>query len=150
MEYGVIYDPAKDEMYAARRGGGAFCNGIPISVSGNDADHGIFLVGASPYYTELAEPTFRVARRLFDHCADFRRCGSAALDLCYVARGRGEMFFECKLSPWDYAAGSLLVEEAGGFTSDMEGKPLPITATSSVWACNQTCRHMLELVKGEL
>ena len=137
VEYGVVYDPAKEELFSARRGGGAFLNGQPISASGRDLAHGLVIVGSSVYYRELAAPTFRTLEFLFDRAMDFRRLGSAALDLCYIACGRAEMFYEYRLSPWDYAAGSLIVEEAGGCTADMTGEALPIVLPSSVWASNR-------------
>lgn len=144
VEYAVVYDPAKEELFSAKRGGGAFLNGRPIAASGRDVAHGLVIVGSSVYYRELAAPTFRTLAFLFDRAMDFRRLGSAALDLCYVACGRAEMFYEYRLSPWDYAAGSLIVEEAGGCTADMGGRPLPITAPSGVWASNRPCRGVLE------
>jgi len=148
VEYGVVYDPAKEELFSARRGGGAFLNGRPISVSDRDLAHGIVLMGTSLYHREAyTDQTFRALRYLFDRSMDFRRVGAAALDLCYIACGRGEVFYEYRLSPWDYAAGSLIVEEAGGCTADMDGRPLPIIAPSSVWASNRPCHCVLEEVK---
>ena len=149
VEYAVVFDPEKGELFSARRGGGAFLNGRPITVSGRDLAHGLVIVGTTPYMREVyEEDTFRALRWLFGRSMDFRRFGAAALDLCYVACGRGEVFFEHRLSPWDYAAGSLIVEEAGGFAADMAGSPLPVTAPSGVWASNARCRPVLaELVK---
>ena len=149
VECAAVYDPAKDELFSARRGGGAFLNGRPIAVSDRDLAHGLVLAGTSLYCREAwTDATFRTLRFLFDRSMDFRRLGAAALDLCYVACGRGEVFFEYRLSPWDYAAGSLIVEEAGGFAADMAGSPLPVTAPSGVWASNARCRPVLaELVK---
>ena len=149
VEYAVVCDPAKGELFSARRGGGAFLNGRPISVSRRGLDHGLVLMGTALYHRETwTDETFRVLRTLFDRSMDFRRFGAAALDLCYIACGRGEVFFEFHLSPWDYAAGSLIVEEAGGWTATMEGAPLPITTPSGVWASNALCRPVLkELVK---
>ena len=147
VEYAVVYDPEKEELFTARRGGGAFLNGQPIAVSGRDLAHGLVLAGSTPYMQEVyGEDTFRTLRWLFQRSMDFRRFGSAALDLCWVACGRGEVFFEYRLSPWDYAAGCLIVEEAGGFTSAMDGSPLPIISPSGVWASNALCRGVL----GEL
>ncbi len=145
VRYGVVYDPAKGEMFSASRGGGAFLNGRPIAASDRDLSHGIVIVGTALYHRETyTDQTFRVMRHLFDRSMDFRRFGAAALDLCYVACGRAEVMFEYHLSPWDYAAGSLVLEEAGGRTAAMTGAPLPITAPSSVWGSNAACWPELE------
>ena len=80
--------------------------------------------------------------------ADVRRCGSAALDLAYTAAGRNDAFFECRLSPWDYAAGALLVTEAGGVISDMQGNEATLEKPISVIAANGKCYgRLLETVK---
>ena len=132
VEYGVVYDLYKDELFSARRGGGAFLNGSPIHVSTRPLSQGVFGMGTAIYKREYLEPTMRLTEQLFRRSCDFRRLGSAALDLCNVACGRTEVFFEYSLCPWDYAAGSLLVCEAGGRICTLEGKPLPIVA----WASN--------------
>ena len=136
LEYGVVYDPYKNEMFSARRGGGAFLNGAPIRVSDRPLDQGIFAMGTALYRPEYFQRTMRLTEQLFRRSCDFRRLGSAALDLCNVACGRTEVFFEYSLCPWDYAAGSLLVCEAGGRICTLEGKPLPIVERSSAWASN--------------
>jgi myo-inositol-1(or 4)-monophosphatase len=120
-QVGVVYNPYADEMFTAERGEGAFLNGRPISVSQRGLADSIVLFGSSPYYPELAGESFALARKLFDLSCDIRRTGSAALDLCYIASGRCDLFFELKLSPWDYAAGSLIVTEAGGVCRSFDG-----------------------------
>ena len=120
---GVIYDPFADELFSARAGEGALCNGRPIHVSeGVPLADGLISVGTSPYERELADANFALFRRLYERCADLRRSGSAALDLAYVAAGRTEGYLERNLKPWDYAAGILLVKEAGGRVSDFAGR----------------------------
>ena len=143
VEYGVVYDLYKDELFSARRGGGAFLNGSPIHVSTRPLSQGVFGMGTAIYKREYLEPTMRLTEQLFRRSCDFRRLGSAALDLCNVACGRTEVFFEYSLCPWDYAAGSLLVEEAGGAVCTLEGGPLPVTALSSAWASNQINKDIL-------
>ena len=136
VEYAVVLDPYRDELFTARRGSGAFLNSAPIRVSGKPLAEGIFLMGTAIYRRAYLEPTMRLTTQLFSRSCDFRRLGSAALDLCYVACGRGELFFEYSLCPWDLAAGSLLVEEAGGVVSTLEGAPLPLDRRCSIWASN--------------
>ena len=146
VEYGVVYDPYKNEMFSAKRGGGAFLNGAPIHVSDKPLAEGIFAMGTALYRPELFPPTLRMIEQLFARSCDFRRMGAAALDLCAVACGRVEAFFEYSLCPWDYAAGSLLITEAGGAICTLEGEALPVVRRCSVWASNQVNREVL----GEL
>lgn len=111
---GLIYDPYHDEMFTALKGRGARLNGAPIRVSAVPFERAMVAVGTSPYYAELSRRTLDIACDFLQQAGDLRRIGSAALDLCDVACGRTDVFFELRLSPWDYAAGSLIVAEAGG------------------------------------
>ena len=143
--FGAVYNPYLDEMFYAERGHGAYKNGKPISISKREVHEGVFSFGSSPYYKdELGKKSFELAYKLFSETADIRRLASAALDLCYVACGRLDMFFEMRLSPWDYAAGMLIVTEAGGIISDMQGKPLKLTEPCSVIASNTACYSRLK------
>ena len=144
VEYGVVYDPFRNELFSARRGGGAFRNGQPIHVSSRPLSEGVFGMGTAIYRREYLEPTMRLTEQLFRRSCDFRRMGAAALDLCNVACGRTELFFEYSLCPWDYAAGSLLVTEAGGMACTLEGAPLPITERCSVWVSNRVNHPILQ------
>lgn len=123
MEYGCVYNPFREELYRAERGRGAFLNGerIHVSTAGTLA-HSVVVVGTAPWDKSRADQVFRTIEEIFQSCEDIRRTGSAALDCCSVACGRAEGFFEYDLKPWDYAAGSLLVEEAGGRFTDLEGR----------------------------
>ncbi|MGB7296399.1 MAG: inositol monophosphatase family protein [Candidatus Aminicenantales bacterium] len=119
---GVVYDPMREEIFNAVKGEGAWLNGRKISVSAvDDLDRSLLATGF-PY--DLREsPVNNIVH--FNHfltrAQAVRRCGSAALDLCYVACGRFDGFWELKLKPWDQAAGALIVEEAGGCVTDFEG-----------------------------
>lgn len=137
VEYGVVYDPYKDEIFSAKRGGGAFLNGRPIHVSERPLDQGVFGMGTAIYDRQFIAPTMRVTEQLFRRSCDFRRLGAAALDLCDVACGRLDLFFEYSLSPWDHAAGGLILIEAGGVLSTLEGRPMDYTRRCSVWASNR-------------
>ena len=136
-ELGVVYNPYTDEMFYAQRGQGAFCNGKRLHVSNEPLENGIVVFGTAPYHEELKEKTFQLAYDYFKNALDIRRSGSAALDLCTIAAGRAELFFELILSPWDYAAGALIVTEAGGLVSDYNGHPLVYDRSCSVLARNQ-------------
>ena len=135
-ELGVIYNPYSDEMFSAMRDDGAFCNGKRLHVSSEPLENALVIFGTSPYREDLTDRTFNLACAYFKKAVDVRRSGSAALDMCAVAAGRAELFFELSLSPWDYAAGALIVKEAGGLVSDIDGEELAYDRQSSVVARN--------------
>ena len=137
VEYGVVYDPYKDEIFSAKRDGGAFLNGRPVHVSERPLDQGVFGMGTAIYDRQFIAPTMRLTEQLFRRSCDFRRLGAAALDLCDVACGRLDLFFEYSLCPWDHAAGGLILIEAGGVLSTLEGRPMDYTRRCSVWASNR-------------
>lgn len=144
VEYAVVYDPFADELFSAQKDCGAFCNGLPIRVSDKDVAHAVFLCGSTIYDRSLTERSFSLMRQLYEKGLDFRRFGAAALDLCQVAAGRVELFYECRLSPWDYAAGSLIVAEAGGTVTTLADTPLDVLHPSSVFAANAKCHGVLK------
>lgn len=133
-QLGVVYNPYADELFTAIRGEGAWLNGGKISVSTATLANGLVIFGTSPYDESLSQRSFELAYAYFKKAMDVRRSGSAALDLCAVASGRAELFFELQLAPWDHAAGGLIVQEAGGVLSDVQGNPLPYDRPSSVVA----------------
>ena len=143
-ELGVIYNPYADEMFLAERGQGAFCNGRRLHVSEDPVENGIVVFGTAPYREELAERTFKLAYAYFKKALDVRRSGSAALDLCTVAAGRAALFFELFLSPWDFAAGALIVTEAGGIVTDCDGRPIAYDRPCSVVARNRAAVPLTE------
>ncbi len=132
MEFGVVYNPYDGELYSAQRGRGAERNGVPIQCQDHPLDHSLLIFGTALYYRELVPETLRLFNAAFPLVQDIRRFGSAALDLCYLAAGKAGAFFECRLSPWDYAAGSLIAEEAGCVVTQIDGAPLDLLAKSSV------------------
>ncbi len=144
VQYAVVLDPYRKELFTAKLGCGAYMNGKPIHVSDLPLSKGIFGMGTAPYNKELHPKTMELAKQLLERSCDFRRMGAAALDLCAVACGRLDAFFECVLSPWDYAAGSLLITEAGGFVSTLEGDEIPVTKKCSMWAANRVNAEVLK------
>ncbi|MCD8106694.1 MAG: inositol monophosphatase [Oscillospiraceae bacterium] len=125
--YGAVYDPAANEFFEAKAGEGAYLNGKPIHVSDAPLKNSIVLFGTAPYNPELGDLTFSLVRRIFGKCQDVRRMGSAALDICHVACGRAGLYFEATLSPWDYAAASLILRESGGSFVDFSGKEIALS-----------------------
>ncbi len=138
MEYAAVYNPFLDELFTARRGGGAYLNGKPLHVTTPCLENSLVLFGSAIYYRETVPATLRFVQELFPRVLDFRRGGSAALDLCYLAAGKADLFFECCLQPWDYAAGSLILQEAGGIVTSLHGTPLRFFERCSVAAGNPT------------
>ena len=133
---GVVYNPYLDEVFHAIKGKGAFCNGKKISVSSQPMSNALVLFGTSPYDKKLFGKTIEILSGYFEQALDIRRSGSAALDLCSVACGRAELYFELQVSPWDFAAGKLLVEEAGGVVTALDGTPLSFEGKTSILAKN--------------
>ncbi|BCJ86723.1 inositol monophosphatase family protein [Effusibacillus dendaii] len=121
---GVIYDPFRDEMFSAKRNGGATLNGEPIAVSDEETLDVSLLATGFPGDKQWARAVnLRGINALSPVCRNIRAAGSAALHLAYVASGRLSGFWEIDLNAWDLAAGSLLVQEAGGMVTDTEGEP---------------------------
>lgn len=131
---GVICNPYQNELYHAVKGKGAYLNGTRIFASERTLEEGFILFGTAPYHADLTRQSFEVAYHYMSRAQDLRRSGSAALDLCAVASGKAEFFFELSLCPWDYAAGALLVEEAGGIVSNLQGDPVTYDKKQTVTA----------------
>ena len=133
--FGAIYDPYLDELFTAEAGKGAWVNGRTLHVSDRPFSLAVAAFGTCPYYKDtLAEKTFALAHDVFLATSDVRRPGSAALDLAYVAAGRADLYFELILSPWDFAAGALLVREAGGIVTQQDGSPITLAAPCPIFA----------------
>ncbi len=128
VEYGVVYDPLRDELFEAVKGQGAWLNDAPIRVSAiRDLDRALLATGFPYNVAERLEETMLRLRRLLVQSQGVRRPGSAAIDLCYLAAGRVDGFWEEGLKPWDTAAAVLIVEEAGGQVSAFDGTPFTLT-----------------------
>jgi myo-inositol-1(or 4)-monophosphatase len=146
---GVTYDPVQDELFYAEKGQGAYCNGQRLSVSGTDSLRrsllatGFFYTRASIEDNNLAE-----FGRIMPRVQGVRRGGSAALDMAYVAAGRLDGYWEFHLSPWDWAAGDLLVREAGGRISDVSGQPWRLRSNSMVATNGPLHGELLAALKG--
>lgn len=151
--FGAIYDPYRDQLYHAETGRGAFCDDTPLHVSDEPFARALIGLGTSPYYSDLMELTGRTVAALLPRCADLRRTGSAAMELCDIAAGRSEGCFEWMLQPWDYCAGVLLVEEAGGRCGNiLDGdvtyeKGIPFMATNA--RCFDELKNALQLVRQD-
>ena len=150
MEYGLVCNPYTGEIYSAQRGRGAFLNERPIRCADRELDHSLLILGTALYYRELIGETLSVFNAAFPLVQDVRRFGSAALDLCYLAAGRAGVFYECRLCPWDYAAGSLIAAEAGCRVTQMDGAPLEFFRKCSVLAGSpKAYESMMGIIKKE-
>jgi myo-inositol-1(or 4)-monophosphatase len=145
---GAIYDPMRDELFAAARGGGAFRNGRPIRASARAGLDGAFVTTGFPFRVRRHIDTYlAVFRDVFFRAAAIRRPGAAALDLAHTAAGIFDGFFEFNLSPWDLAAGAVIAREAGALVTDLDGRGDDLFARGNVLAASPGVhRDLLALV----
>ena len=134
--FGVVYNPYKEHMFTAECGKGAYLNEIPLRVSERTFGQSLFCTAASLYCKDYAETCFRIMEETYKICNDFRRFGTAALELCYLAAGLCDLYFEIRLFPWDYAAAQLIVREAGGVVRDFDGDLPSLCRPSPVIGAN--------------
>jgi myo-inositol-1(or 4)-monophosphatase len=133
---GVVFNPISHELFSAQKGKGAFLNDQPMQVSNVPVlNESLLATGFPPDSGNSLQNNIAAFAEVTHRCHGVRRDGSAALDLCYVASGRLDGFWELKLAPWDIGAGSLIVREAGGMTTDVDGTPLKLS-TGHILATN--------------
>ncbi len=145
---GVVYDPMRDEFFSAQKGEGAHLNGRRISVSGTDKLIKSLLATGFPYDRKVSEKNnLDYFHDLLMASQEVRRDGSAALDLCFVACGRFDGFWELKLKSWDVAAGSLIVTEAGGRVSDLSGNKFDMHAENILASNGRIHDQMAEILE---
>jgi len=149
VQVGVVFDPSRDELFHAIRGEGAFLNGQPIQVSSR-ISLSECVIATGFYYDrgELMQRTLDSIGSLFKkNIRGIRRLGSAALDQCWVACGRMDGFYEYQLSPWDYAAASLIVEEAKGRCANRSGLPLELSSGSLIVSNANVFDELVSIVR---
>ena len=134
--FGIVYNPFTDEMFQAAKGEGAYLNGRKIQVSDTpDFGDAVISYGSTPYKKEEARNLFPIFYSIFMKCGDFRRTGSAELDMCYVACGREHGYIERDLKPWDYSAGTVILREAGGVVKNWKGEEPSYLKNEDILAC---------------
>ena len=139
---GVVYDPSRDEMFAAEKGSGSFLNGHAIHVSATGHLKESLVATGFPSHKRHKNPNIHFYHQITLRSHGVRRAGSAALDLCYVACGRYDAYWEFNLNSWDTAAGVLLVQEAGGKVTNFNGGPFNIDSREvlgSNTCCTPSC-----------
>lgn len=151
IEHGLIYDPIRHEAFHATRGSGAILNNYRMRVSKQISLQGALIGTGFPYrdYSVL-EPYLKILHKLIPEVGGIRRAGSAALDLAYVAAGRLDGYWEFGLKPWDIAAGALLVQEAGGLVSDVDGSENFLTSGNIIAAPPKVFKNLIQVVNTEL
>ena len=147
MTTGVIYEPLRDLFFTAELGAGAFRNGVPMHVSSQSGVEGSFVATGFPFRAqEYVAPYVAIFSDMIRVSKGVRRAGSAALDLAYTAAGVFDAFFEMHLAPWDVAAGSLLVTEAGGVVTDFSGGQRWLDRGNIVGASPAMNRDLLKII----
>lgn len=124
--FGIVYNPISDELFYALKGEGAFLNGNKICASKNNKLESCIVGFGVPYDRNKSEYVLKTAQKVVVTCEDLKRCGPASLDICYVACGRLDAYFELNLRPWDISAGIIILEEAKGFATDWNGRELDL------------------------
>ena len=132
---GVVYNVLKEELYTAIKGEGSFLNNKKLSTSKRDFNHSLICIAMSVYHKEHKEECNKILLETFNFCKDYRRFGSAALELCYMAKGEIDLFFEYQLYLWDYYAATLILKEAGGIIKGYD-EEIIFKPTSMVIAAN--------------
>ena len=148
VKVGVVYDPTRDELFFAAKGAGAFLNGNPMKVSGVPSVSEALVATGFGYDLNDKLANVGYFTTMLTKAQALRRPGSAAMDLCYVACGRLDGFWELGLLPWDTAAGQFLVQEAGGVVTTMDGGPFDIYKKGIVATNGRIHEEMLNLLKG--
>ncbi len=151
IEHGVIYDPVRQELFTATRGSGAFLNDHRIRVSPQRQLAGSLIGTGFPFrHHELLDIYLETFKKISVEVAGIRRAGSAALDLAYVACARLDGFWEFKLSPWDIAAGAILIREAGGLISDFNGAETFLESGNVVAGTPKVFKGLLQVIQPQL
>lgn len=146
---GVVLDPDLNNIFYAQKGKGAFLNGKPIHVSECSIEKSLVLFGTCPYEHELAHKTFELTEKIFYKAIEVRRVGSAALDICYVASGKADLYYEMILRPWDWAAAYLILLEAGGEAYTFDGRTLDADKiTSFVCGNKNSLKDFYEILQS--
>lgn len=152
LQLGVVWSPWRNELYTAELGKGAMLNGRPIQVSSRSFEQGLFCTAMSTYRKEWAKSCSDIIYDVYMQSNDTRRFGSAAIELCMMAAGFIELYFEMRLQPWDYSAAMLILSEAGGCVLSFDGQAPSLNRQSLVIAanCEASAKRILEIVRKHL
>ncbi len=145
-KYGVVYNPILDELYSAETGKGAFCNGTPIKVSETSLLINSLIATGFPYVKDNLPYLMKVLEEVLKATRGIRRAGAASLDLCYTARGIYDLYYETRLQPWDMAGGLIIVREAGGIVTKLDGRYHDMDSDSLIASNGLLHREFLNLL----
>lgn len=146
-QYGVVYNPILNEMFCAEKGKGAFLNGNKISVSNKESLSKSLCATGFPYMKEELPYLMKILEKTLSISRGIRRAGSAAIDLCYVAKGVFDLYYERNLKPWDISAGMIILKEAGGLVTDFDGNEQNLKTGSLIASNGLVHNEFLELIK---
>ena len=147
---GVVYNPAADKLFFASLNNGAYLNNNKISVSSSKTLSESLIVTGFPYlHDKKWDKSFILFKDFYSRTQGVRRLGAAALDLCFVAMGRFEAFYEFHLKPWDICAGALIVQESGGVVTDWDGANYPKSGIRILSSNRHVHNEMLEVLKSD-
>ena len=133
---GVVYNPFQEDTFSAALSDGATKNGNPIHVSNSTFERSLLFTAMSLYKKELAPICNEIIAESYAKCSDIRRFGSCALELCYIAEGKADLFFEMRVFPWDYAGAYLVLKEAGGVLKGFDGETLTFDKATPLVGAN--------------
>ena len=149
MIAGFIYNPYVDEMFSAIRGEGCFINGKKVKIKDIPLEKGIASFGCARYNESDTDALFILTKMMYLNSLSIRNGGSAALDLCRVAAGRNTVYLELKLQPYDYAAASIMIEEAGGVITQLDGTAITLDQPCSILAGTPTAVEQVRQMARE-
>lgn len=141
MVFGVVHQPYLNETFAAIKGMGAWLNEKQIHCSGKGLEENLVAFGCARYNSDDTDRIFDYAKKLYLYSLGIRNGGSSTLDICRVAAGRNGLYLELMLQPWDYAAASLILQEAGGVITQIDGKAITLDAPCPILAGSQLCHE---------
>lgn len=144
IQFGVVYDLFNRELFAAKKGEGSYLDGKRLNVSTRNIENSLIEFGVVSADKENVNSEFELAQKIFLDCLDIRRTCSAALNLCYIAAKRLDGYFSRKIEPWDIAAGTLILTEAGGKISTYDRKNINYSTSNAIIATNGSIHHYMQ------
>lgn len=149
---GVVYNPYAEELYKAEKDQGAYLNDKPIHVSKRSFEDGLLCTALSLYRKEYAKICSDIILDAYNECNDVRRFGSCAVELCYLASGRCDLYFEIRIFPWDYSGSEIILKEAGGILTSYDGAPLDHKKETVLIGANNEInhRHLVSIINRHL
>ena len=149
---GVVYNPYKEELYHAVKDQGSYMNGKKLSVSDRVFEDGMLCTAMSLYNKQYAKICSDIIYEVYNSCNDIRRFGACAVELCYLAAGTCDLYFEYRIQPWDYSAAYLILKEAGGILTGMNGSKLNFDSPTMLIGANnrKNLERLIEIINRHI